>query len=91
MFPGKVTLIGENYSAMPFLIVYFFYFAFEIRIIGEIGLKYVEFLPEIVPVLITVLNDATPAVARQAINCGINLFRRTLERIAVQVNLSIDL
>lgn len=46
-----------------------------------------EFLPEIVPVLITVLNDSTPAVARQAITCGIDLFRRTLEKVAIQVNL----
>ncbi|GMN28685.1 hypothetical protein TIFTF001_047906 [Ficus carica] len=57
---------------------------FATEIIGEIGLKYVEFLPEIVPVLISVLNDATPAVVRQGISCGIDLFRSTLMKIAIQ-------
>ena len=53
--------------------------------IGEIGLMNTEFLPDIVPVLIDVLDDDTPAVVRQAILCGIDLFRYTLEKIAVQV------
>ncbi|KAJ7961230.1 symplekin [Quillaja saponaria] len=57
---------------------------FVTEMIGEIGLKSTEFLPEIVPVLITVLDDSTPAVARQAITCGIDLFRCTLETIAYQ-------
>lgn len=55
--------------------------------IGDVGLKHVEFLPDIVPVLITVLKDGTPAVARQSVTCGIDLFRRTLVRIAIQVSL----
>lgn len=46
-----------------------------------------EFLPEIVPVFMTLLKDSTPAVARQAITCAIELFRSTLEKIAVQVTL----
>lgn len=50
-----------------------------------------EFLPEIVPVLISVLNDATPAVARQGISSGIDLFRSTLMKIAIQVNLSLSI
>ncbi|MCH80956.1 LCR/BET1-like protein [Trifolium medium] len=41
--------------------------------IGEIGLNNTEFLPDIVPVLIDVLDDDTPAVVRQAILCGIYL------------------
>ncbi|XP_030481305.1 uncharacterized protein LOC115698245 isoform X1 [Cannabis sativa] len=57
---------------------------FAIQLIGEIGLKHVDFLSEIVPVLLTVLNDPTPAVARQAVTCGIDLFRRTLEKVAIQ-------
>ncbi|CAK9133852.1 unnamed protein product [Ilex paraguariensis] len=57
---------------------------FIIEIIGHIGLKHVELLPEIVPVLIIVLRDGTPAVARQAITCGIDLFRCTLIRVAIQ-------
>lgn len=55
------------------------------RVIGEIGLKHMEFLPEIVRALITVVDDGTPAVARQAITSGIDLFRSTLERVAIQV------
>ncbi|KAG7965085.1 hypothetical protein I3843_09G205600 [Carya illinoinensis] len=54
------------------------------EVIGEIGLKHMEFLPEIVRALITVVDDGTPAVARQAITSGIDLFRSTLERVAIQ-------
>ncbi|KAL5740398.1 hypothetical protein ACOSQ2_029578 [Xanthoceras sorbifolium] len=57
---------------------------FVTEIIWEIGLKHLQFLPDIVPVLISVVNDATPAVARQAITCGLELFRSTLEKIAIQ-------
>lgn len=53
--------------------------------IGEIGLMHIEFLPEIVPVLIAFLKDDTPPVARQAITSGIDLFRSTLEKVAIQV------
>jgi len=52
---------------------------------GEIGLKNTEFLSDIVPMLIDVLDDDTPAVVRQALQCGIQLFRGTLEKIVVQV------
>ena len=54
--------------------------------IGAIGIKHVEFLPEIVPILVTVLKDGTPAVARQAITCGIDIFRCTLVKVAIQVS-----
>ncbi|XP_057983982.1 uncharacterized protein LOC131168510 isoform X2 [Malania oleifera] len=57
---------------------------FVTEIIGEIGLKHIRFLPEIVPALLAVLNDGTPAVARQAITCGIDLFRCTLGKVAIQ-------
>ncbi|KAK2656710.1 hypothetical protein Ddye_009762 [Dipteronia dyeriana] len=57
---------------------------FVIEILAEVGLKHLQFLPDIVPVLISVVNDATPAVARQAINCGLELFRFTFEKIAIQ-------
>lgn len=53
--------------------------------LGEIGSKNTEFLPDIIPVLTSVLDDDTPAVVRQAISCGINLFHSTLEKIAIQV------
>ncbi|KAJ8898989.1 hypothetical protein K2173_008491 [Erythroxylum novogranatense] len=57
---------------------------FIAEIIGDIGLKYCEFVPEIVPVLMSVLEDRTPAVARQAITCGTNLFRSILQLVAIQ-------
>ncbi|KAG8504240.1 hypothetical protein CXB51_002593 [Gossypium anomalum] len=57
---------------------------FATEIIGEIGVKHLEFVPEIAPFLITVLEDATPAVARQSIACSIDLFRHTLEKIAIR-------
>ncbi|RVW84900.1 hypothetical protein CK203_039498 [Vitis vinifera] len=52
--------------------------------IGEIGSKHLDLLPEIIPVLISLLKDGTPAVARQAITCAIDLFRCTLEKVAIQ-------
>ncbi|XVE62050.1 hypothetical protein DITRI_Ditri06bG0087800 [Diplodiscus trichospermus] len=54
------------------------------EIIGEIGVKNLEFVPEIAQFLITVLEDVTPAVVRQSIACSIDLFCRTLEKIAIQ-------
>ncbi|KAH7834856.1 hypothetical protein Vadar_020340 [Vaccinium darrowii] len=54
--------------------------------VGDIGLKHMEFIPEIVPVLITVLKDGTPAVPRKAIACGVELFRSTLIKVAIQVS-----
>ncbi|KAI7991744.1 hypothetical protein LOK49_LG12G01921 [Camellia lanceoleosa] len=43
-----------------------------------------EFIPDTIPVLITVLKDGTPAVTRQAITCGIDLFGSTLVKVAIQ-------
>ncbi|XP_073277108.1 uncharacterized protein [Primulina huaijiensis] len=48
------------------------------EIVGQIGSKHSEFLPEIVPALINILKDDAPAVARQAITCAIDIFRCTL-------------
>nr|KYP44821.1 Symplekin [Cajanus cajan] len=64
---------------------------FVTEMLGEIGLKNTEFLSDIVPVLINGLDDDTPAVVRQAILCGIDLFRSTLEKITVQGLYSSDL
>ncbi|KAF8394916.1 hypothetical protein HHK36_018855 [Tetracentron sinense] len=57
---------------------------FLAEMIGEIGLKHMEFLPEMLPVLMTFLKDETPAVVRQAITSGTDLFRCTLENVAIQ-------
>lgn len=55
------------------------------RIVGSIGFKHGELLPDIIPVLISALKDETPAVSRQAITCGIDIFRCTLVKVAIQV------
>ncbi|KAI3732335.1 hypothetical protein L1987_63539 [Smallanthus sonchifolius] len=57
---------------------------FVAEIAGDVGLNYTDLLPDIVPLLITLLRDGTPAVARQAITCGISLFRHSLTKISVQ-------
>lgn len=49
------------------------------------GLKHLELLSEIIPSLSDVLKDDTPAVARQAIACGIDIFRCLLVKVAIQV------
>ncbi|XP_022151495.1 uncharacterized protein LOC111019424 [Momordica charantia] len=54
------------------------------EMIGEIGLKHIDLLPQIVPLLITVLTDDTPAVVRQSITCAIDLFRISLVKIAMK-------
>lgn len=57
---------------------------FVTEMIGEIGFKHIDLLPQIVPLLITVLTDDTPAVVRQSITCAINLFRVSLVKIAMK-------
>lgn len=55
-----------------------------IEVVGEIGLKHLEFFPESIPALLVVVDDDTPAVARQAITSGTDIFCCTLEKIAIQ-------
>ncbi|XP_038881528.1 uncharacterized protein LOC120073030 isoform X2 [Benincasa hispida] len=57
---------------------------FVAEMIGEIGFKHIDLLPQIVPLLITVLTDDTPAVVRQSITCAIDLFRVSLVKIAMK-------
>ncbi|KAL8232547.1 hypothetical protein R6Q57_002325 [Mikania cordata] len=57
---------------------------FIAKIAGDVGLNYMDLLPDIVPLLITLLRDGIPAVARQAITCGISLFRHVFIKIAMQ-------
>ncbi|PIA32259.1 hypothetical protein AQUCO_04500095v1 [Aquilegia coerulea] len=54
------------------------------QMIGEIGVEHTDFIPEMMQVLIDFFEDDTPAVTRQAITSGTNLFRSTLEKVAVQ-------
>ncbi|KAF5762617.1 putative armadillo-like helical, symplekin, symplekin/Pta1 [Helianthus annuus] len=64
---------------------------FLAEIAGDVGLNNTDLFPDIVPLLLTLLRDATPAVARQAITCGITLFRRSLIKTAIQGLYSSDL
>ncbi|KAH0895429.1 hypothetical protein HID58_044997 [Brassica napus] len=57
---------------------------FVAQILGEVGLNYVELLPEIVPLFIKSLQDDTPAVVRQVIASASALFRSTLHKFALQ-------
>ncbi|CAN6991438.1 unnamed protein product [Brassica oleracea var. botrytis] len=57
---------------------------FVAEILGEVGLNYVELLPEIVPLFIKSLHDDTPAVVRQVIASASTLFPSTLHKFALQ-------
>ncbi|WOL01913.1 hypothetical protein Cni_G10632 [Canna indica] len=57
---------------------------FLAEMIGDIGSKHMEVLPEMVPCLISFLEDDTPAVARQAVTTGISLYRLVLEKLVIQ-------
>nr|GLL24340.1 uncharacterized protein LOC109159142 isoform X2 [Ipomoea trifida] len=57
---------------------------FTIEMLSPIGIRHIEFLPAIIPLLITALKDDTPAVARQSITCGIEIFRSMLFKVAIQ-------
>jgi symplekin len=56
--------------------------------IEEIGTRHVAHISTMVPVLLALLRDSTPAVARRAITSGSNIFRTTLEQVASQVHYS---
>ncbi|KAI4331577.1 hypothetical protein MLD38_029754 [Melastoma candidum] len=73
--PLLLDLLSDHFSPVR---------RFIVRMIGEIGIKQLEFLPEMVPVLISLLKDESPQVARQVIACGIDLFRHTFVRFAMQ-------
>lgn len=55
------------------------------RMIEGIGLQHIDYAPIMVPVLLALLQDATPAVARRAVTSGSNIFRVVLEQVALQV------
>ncbi|XP_026414316.1 uncharacterized protein LOC113309995 [Papaver somniferum] len=74
-FPNLVEFQKDRFSPIRKLLA---------QIIGEIGSTCTELIPEILPVLISFLEDDTPAVARQAISSGTDLFRSMLEKVAVK-------
>uniref|UniRef100_A0A8R7PAE6 Symplekin n=1 Tax=Triticum urartu TaxID=4572 RepID=A0A8R7PAE6_TRIUA len=52
--------------------------------IGEIGSKHTVFIPDMMPSLLDLLNDETPAVARQAVKTGTDLFAKVLQELVIQ-------
>ncbi|KAK3128120.1 hypothetical protein QOZ80_7AG0582840 [Eleusine coracana subsp. coracana] len=54
------------------------------EMIGEVGSKHMVYLPDMIPCLLHLLNDDTPAVARQAIKTGTTLFAKVLEHLVIQ-------
>ncbi|XP_009598060.1 uncharacterized protein [Nicotiana tomentosiformis] len=73
--PSLLDLVSDRFSPVRKLTA---------EMVGYIGFKHGEFIPDIVPVLISALKDDMPAVARQAITCGIDIFRCTLVKVAIQ-------
>ncbi|CAA7398192.1 unnamed protein product [Spirodela intermedia] len=62
--------------------------------INDIGRKNMDLLPEMIPTLIQLLKDGTPAVARQAISSGTSLFESILEKLGLhsgEIEQSLDL
>ncbi|KAF8103777.1 hypothetical protein N665_0185s0049 [Sinapis alba] len=75
LLPLLFDLLSDQFGAVR---------KFVAEILGEIGLNYVELLPEIVPLFIKSLQDDTPAVVRQVIASASALFRSTLQKFALQ-------
>ncbi|VAH41627.1 unnamed protein product [Triticum turgidum subsp. durum] len=55
-----------------------------IEMIGEIGSKHMVYIPDMMPSLLDLLNDETPAVARQAVKTGTDLFAKVLQELVIQ-------
>ena len=53
--------------------------------IGEVGSKHTVYIPDVMPSLLDLLNDETPAVVRQAIKTGTDLFAKVLQQLVIQV------
>ncbi|KAG2647818.1 hypothetical protein PVAP13_2KG241400 [Panicum virgatum] len=54
------------------------------EIIGVVGSKHMEYLPDIIPCLLHLLNDEAPPVVRQAIKTGTTLFAKLIQRLVIQ-------
>ncbi|XP_074283035.1 uncharacterized protein LOC141607581 [Silene latifolia] len=75
LIPSLLNLISDRFCPVR---------KCAIEIIGEIGLRHVEFLPKIIHALSIVVDDDTPAVGRQAITSGTTIFCRALQKIALE-------
>lgn len=54
------------------------------EMIGEVGSKHTAYIPDVTPSLLDLLNDETPAVARQAVKTGTDLFAKVLQQLVIQ-------
>ncbi|CAM0907456.1 unnamed protein product [Alopecurus aequalis] len=54
------------------------------EMIGEVGSKHMVYIPDVMPSLLDLLNDETPAVARQAVKTGTDLFAKVLQQLVIQ-------
>ncbi|KAM0892921.1 hypothetical protein ACQ4PT_025410 [Festuca glaucescens] len=54
------------------------------EMIGEVGSKHTVYIPDVMPSLLDLLNDETPAVARQAVKTGTDLFAKVLQQLVIQ-------
>ncbi|XP_024312519.1 symplekin isoform X2 [Brachypodium distachyon] len=54
------------------------------EMIGEVGSKKMVYIPDMMPYLLDLLDDETPAVARQAVKTGTNLFAKVLQQLVIQ-------
>uniref|UniRef100_A0ACD5YTB7 Uncharacterized protein n=2 Tax=Avena sativa TaxID=4498 RepID=A0ACD5YTB7_AVESA len=55
-----------------------------VEMIGEVGSKHMVYIPDVMPSLLDLLNDETPAVARQAVKTGTELFAKVLQQLVIQ-------
>ncbi|KAM0887407.1 hypothetical protein ACQ4PT_029064 [Festuca glaucescens] len=55
-----------------------------VEMIGEVGSKHTVYIPDVMPSLLDLLNDETPAVARQAVKTGTDLFAKVLQQLVIQ-------
>ncbi|PWA43619.1 Symplekin [Artemisia annua] len=56
----------------------------DIKVVEDISLKTMEHSPVLMPVLLTLLNDDDPVVARHSIVSGTHIFCSVLEELALQ-------
>lgn len=89
----KEIVMYRDSSLLPEFLPYFMEFhtdaASPVRsnvaqIIEEIGLKHLDYVVTMVPVIIALIRDSIPAVIRRAVTAGSNIFRSIFQRVAMQ-------
>lgn len=89
----KEIVMYRDSSLLPEFLPYFMEFhtdpASPVRsnvaqIIEEIGLKHLDYVVTMVPVIIALIRDSMPAVTRRAVTAGSNIFRSIFQQVAMQ-------